>query len=107
MVRCLALRTPSLFDEFCNLIRAIALFALSESLGEAVMCADPNKVKQLAESIAEIGLQEPVSLSGDHSRFFEKHSWCTNLLTFMLQIDVLEVEGRYYGFSGCHRYEVL
>jgi sulfiredoxin len=30
-------------------------------------------------SIAKIGLQEP--------------------------IDVLEVEGVYYGFSGCHRYE--
>ncbi|KAG0555471.1 hypothetical protein M758_12G174600 [Ceratodon purpureus] len=40
---------------------------------------DPEKVKQLMESIAEIGLQEP--------------------------IDVLEVEGEYYGFSGCHRYE--
>lgn len=22
------------------------------------------------------------------------------------QIDVLEVEGEYYGFSGCHRFEV-
>ena len=22
------------------------------------------------------------------------------------QIDVLEVEGKFYGFSGCHRYEV-
>lgn len=31
-------------------------------------------------SIQEIGLQEP--------------------------IDVLEVDGKYYGFSGCHRYEV-
>ncbi|NET73068.1 MAG: ParB N-terminal domain-containing protein [Sphaerospermopsis sp. SIO1G2] len=31
------------------------------------------------KSIAEIGQQEP--------------------------IDVLEVEGRYYSFSGCHRYE--
>jgi uncharacterized ParB-like nuclease family protein len=40
---------------------------------------DPEKVQQLMESIREIGLQEP--------------------------IDVLEVEGRYYGFSGCHRYE--
>lgn len=30
-------------------------------------------------SIQEIGLQEP--------------------------IDVLQVEGQYYGFSGCHRYE--
>ncbi|AFZ56214.1 ParB N-terminal domain-containing protein [Anabaena cylindrica FACHB-243] len=40
---------------------------------------DPQKVKSLMASIAEIGQQEP--------------------------IDVLEVEGRYYGFSGCHRYE--
>jgi uncharacterized ParB-like nuclease family protein len=40
---------------------------------------DPEKVEALMASIAEIGLQEP--------------------------IDVLEVEGQYYGFSGCHRYE--
>jgi sulfiredoxin len=40
---------------------------------------DPDKVAALMVSIQEIGLQEP--------------------------IDVLEVEGQYYGFSGCHRYE--
>jgi len=40
---------------------------------------DPQKVISLMESIAEIGQQEP--------------------------IDVLEVDGQYYGFSGCHRYE--
>ncbi|KAK1291330.1 hypothetical protein QJS10_CPB17g00822 [Acorus calamus] len=40
---------------------------------------DPEKVKDLMESIREIGLQEP--------------------------IDMLEVEGVYYGFSGCHRFE--
>ncbi|KAF8390894.1 hypothetical protein HHK36_023193 [Tetracentron sinense] len=40
---------------------------------------DPEKVKDLMESIREIGLQVP--------------------------IDVLEVDGVYYGFSGCHRYE--
>ncbi|MBF2089350.1 MAG: ParB N-terminal domain-containing protein [Synechococcales cyanobacterium K44_A2020_017] len=40
---------------------------------------DPEKVQALMESIQSIGLQEP--------------------------IDVLEVEGKYYGFSGCHRYE--
>ena len=40
---------------------------------------DQLKVKQLAQSIAEKSLHEP--------------------------IDVLEVEGQYYGFSGCHRYE--
>ena len=40
---------------------------------------DPEKVEDLMESIAEIGQQEPV--------------------------DLLEVDGKYYGFSGCHRFE--
>ncbi|KAJ3687267.1 hypothetical protein LUZ61_016431 [Rhynchospora tenuis] len=40
---------------------------------------DQNKVKELMDSIRVIGLQVP--------------------------IDVLEVDGVYYGFSGCHRYE--
>ena len=40
---------------------------------------DAEKVEALMKSIAEIGLQEP--------------------------IDVLEVDGEYYGFSGCHRFE--
>lgn len=40
---------------------------------------DPEKVRLLMASIQEIGLKEP--------------------------IDVLEVEGQFYGFSGCHRYE--
>ncbi|MEM8723070.1 MAG: sulfiredoxin [Cyanobacteria bacterium P01_G01_bin.39] len=40
---------------------------------------DQTKVNQLAQSIDQEGLREP--------------------------IDVLEVEGQYYGFSGCHRYE--
>jgi sulfiredoxin len=40
---------------------------------------DQEKVRALMESIQEIGLQEP--------------------------IDVLEVNGQYYGFSGCHRFE--
>ncbi|KAG6583783.1 sulfiredoxin, chloroplastic/mitochondrial-like [Cucurbita moschata] len=40
---------------------------------------NPDKIKELMESIQEIGLQVP--------------------------IDVLEVDGVYYGFSGCHRYE--
>ncbi|MGL5805874.1 MAG: ParB N-terminal domain-containing protein [Xenococcaceae cyanobacterium] len=40
---------------------------------------DGAKVKNLMESIEKIGQQEP--------------------------IDVLEVDGKYYGFSGCHRFE--
>ncbi|MDY7023981.1 MAG: sulfiredoxin [Cyanobacteriota bacterium] len=40
---------------------------------------DQAKVVTLMESIQEIGLQEP--------------------------IEVLEVDGQYYGFSGCHRFE--
>lgn len=40
---------------------------------------DLEKVRVLMESIATEGLREP--------------------------IEVLEVEGEYYGFSGCHRFE--
>ena len=40
---------------------------------------DAEKVETLMKSIAQIGQQEP--------------------------IDVLEVDGEYYGFSGCHRFE--
>jgi uncharacterized ParB-like nuclease family protein len=40
---------------------------------------DQNKVAALMESIEKEGLREP--------------------------IDVLEVDGQYYGFSGCHRFE--
>ncbi|GFE69158.1 ParB N-terminal domain-containing protein [Chroococcus sp. FPU101] len=40
---------------------------------------DPQKVQALMESIEREGLHEP--------------------------IDVLEVDGTYYGFSGCHRFE--
>jgi sulfiredoxin len=40
---------------------------------------DPAKVQALMASIADIGQQEP--------------------------IEILEVEGVYYGFSGCHRFE--
>lgn len=40
---------------------------------------DQKKVQALMESIAEIGQLEP--------------------------IDVLEVDGNFYGFSGCHRFE--
>jgi uncharacterized ParB-like nuclease family protein len=42
---------------------------------------DPEKVKRLMASIAAIGQQEP--------------------------IEVMEVNGQYYGFSGCHRYEAM
>jgi uncharacterized ParB-like nuclease family protein len=40
---------------------------------------DPTKVAALMDSIQAEGLREP--------------------------IDVLEVDGQYYGFSGCHRFE--
>lgn len=39
---------------------------------------DEDKVAERMRSISEIGLQEPV--------------------------DLIEFEGRYYGFNGCHRY---
>ena len=39
---------------------------------------DEGKVVDLMKSISEIGLQEPV--------------------------DLIELEGKFYGFNGCHRY---
>uniref|UniRef100_A0A6N2MLE1 sulfiredoxin n=1 Tax=Salix viminalis TaxID=40686 RepID=A0A6N2MLE1_SALVM len=60
---------------------------------------DQNKVKELMDSIKEIGLQVPLIC------------WKLGRTSFMswreksCRIDVLEVDGVYYGFSGCHRYE--
>lgn len=74
------------------------------------MITDPNKVKALAESISEIGLQEPVSFHCRASRLqgashmWKRHGSITKVS--LAQIDVLEVDGKIYGFSGCHRYEV-
>ena len=39
---------------------------------------DENKVAELMRSISEVGLQVP--------------------------IDLIEFEGKFYGFNGCHRY---
>ena len=73
--------------------------------------ADPDKVRRLAESIAEIGLQEPVGTW--HSHVSEIHVlWSQSSMQVLyntllcMQIDVLDVDGQLYGFSGCHRYEV-
>jgi sulfiredoxin len=63
-------------DKDMNKIREIPLNQIRRPLPRT---NDQQKVKALMESIAEIGQQEP--------------------------IDVLEVNGQYYGFSGCHRYE--
>ena len=59
-------------------VRALPLKSINRPL-KKTRANDPKKVEALMKSIAEIGLQEP--------------------------IDVLEVEGMYYGFSGCHRFE--
>ncbi|GFR49516.1 hypothetical protein Agub_g11557, partial [Astrephomene gubernaculifera] len=61
-----------------RLVLELPLTAIRRPLGRT-RANDPHKVAALMESIREIGLQEP--------------------------IDVLEVEGVYYGFSGCHRFE--
>ena len=53
--------------------------AIRRPLGR-VRLNDNAKIEALMCSIKEIGLKEP--------------------------IDVLDVDGVYYGFSGCHRYEV-
>lgn len=59
-----------------NKVQEIALNKIKRPLPRQ---NDPQKVQALMESIAAIGQLEP--------------------------IDVLEVDGQYYGFSGCHRYE--
>lgn len=59
-------------------VQVLPLKAIRRPLGRT-RANDSNKVAALMESISERGLQEP--------------------------IDVLEVEGAYYGFSGCHRFE--
>jgi sulfiredoxin len=61
-----------------RLIRDIPVAAIRRPLAKA-RANDQAKVQWLMESIAKIGLQEP--------------------------IDVLEVDGQIYGFSGCHPYE--
>ncbi|XP_047159838.1 sulfiredoxin, chloroplastic/mitochondrial isoform X1 [Vigna umbellata] len=75
---------------------------------------DPNKVKELMDSIKEIGLQVPMALYDDYSlclrelspdHDFYKKIKISFRQRFVMQIDVLEVDGVYYGFSGCHRYE--
>lgn len=57
----------------------IKVIPLSEIRRPLPRQTDPEKVAKLMESIASVGLKEP--------------------------IDVLLVEGKYYGFSGCHRFE--
>ena len=57
-------------------IKEIAIAKIRRPLPRAT---DQEKVATLMKSIQEMGLLDP--------------------------IDVLEVEGQYYGFSGCHRYE--
>lgn len=57
-------------------IKEIPLGAIKRPLPRS---NDPAKVVALMESITKEGLKEP--------------------------IDVLEVDGEYYGFSGCHRFE--
>lgn len=93
------------------------LFAALVSWHRAL--ADDEKVRALMDSIAEIGLQEPVrtvpaqtcvacSFCSLHEIKEQKRiaraDWV--LLMRVHKIDVLEVDGQYYGFSGCHRYEV-
>ena len=74
--------------------------------------ADQDKVQALMESIQEIGLKEPVSLPIGQ-QFLNKPmsslapSCCALKLAWYLQIDILEVESKFYGFSGCHRFEVI
>ena len=61
-----------------GVVRRLPVRAIRRPLRRARL-NDEAKVQALMQSISSIGLREP--------------------------IDVLEVDGQYYGFSGCHRYE--
>ena len=54
---------------------SVAIEAINRSHESLI---DEGKVVDLMKSISEIGLQEPV--------------------------DLIEFEGKFYGFNGCHRY---
>jgi uncharacterized ParB-like nuclease family protein len=45
----------------------------------------------------------PASFSASHAQWTKVAQHNRNML---LQIDILLVDGKYYGFSGCHRFEV-
>jgi len=61
-----------------NNVDEIAIASISRPLSKT-RSNNSDKVKALMDSIQEEGLQEP--------------------------IDVLLVDGKYFGFSGCHRFE--
>lgn len=67
--------------------------------------ADQDKVQALMESIQEIGLKEPVSLP-IRQQLLSVPLSSLPISVLCLQIDILEVDGKFYGFSGCHRFEV-
>ncbi|OUW27072.1 MAG: chromosome partitioning protein ParB [Synechococcus sp. TMED169] len=59
-------------------IRTVPMSAINRPL-YMVRSLDQDKLAELTQSIAEEGLREP--------------------------IDLLEVDGKLYGFNGCHRFE--
>jgi sulfiredoxin len=59
-------------------IRTVPMSAINRPL-YMVRSLDQDKLAELMQSIAEEGLREP--------------------------IDLLEVDGKLYGFNGCHRFE--
>ena len=79
-------------------------------ISNACTHADIEKVEALMKSIEEIGLQEPIGkwcgqVWKEPVYGLNHHDHCYSLPR-RPRSDVLLVDGRYYGFSGCHRYEV-
>jgi len=67
-------------DHKRRLLKTLSLSEIRRPLG-GTRKNDQSKVEALANSIQEIGLQEPIDV---------------------LQLDT---DGSYWGFSGCHRFE--
>mmetsp|Transcript_4454 Transcript_4454/g.6902 ORF Transcript_4454/g.6902 Transcript_4454/m.6902 type:complete len:187 (+) Transcript_4454:21-581(+) len=73
-----ALKVPQKDFSYDPKVRALPLNVIIRPL-RRIRENDQAKVAWLMESIAQIGQQDP--------------------------IDILEVEGKFYGFNGCHRFE--
>nr|GEW87098.1 sulfiredoxin, chloroplastic/mitochondrial [Tanacetum cinerariifolium] len=60
---------------------------------------------RLKQDMNELLLAEDMTSDRNAWRDRIRISGFRKQLSFYVQIDVLEVDGAYYGFSGCHRFE--
>ncbi|CAN1327541.1 Sulfiredoxin, chloroplastic/mitochondrial [Linum perenne] len=90
-------------------LRGFSVKAASSSSSNVVKGAAPGSVQKAGPMIVEIPLDQikrPLmrTRTNDQDKVQDlMHS--IHQIGLQVPIDVLEVDGVYYGFSGCHRYE--